>query len=226
MRNTKEVKFQIKATGNSGEFSGRAAVFNNTDHGNDIILPGAFKRFRRTASGKIRVALYHDMERFIGLSDVEQKEDGLHVKGKLDLGLSYATDAHVLMKNGTLDGLSVGFDILEGGAEFRRDDRDNLVRVISAAELWEYSIVPFGMNPEALITDVKDARGIHNVREFELFLRAHGFSRREAKSICAKGFNNLQREASGNDPLSDSAEASNVMLEEIKQAIIEANTGS
>lgn len=190
---TLSVPFEVKAdANNAGKFSGYGAVFNNTDLGNDIILPGAFKEVRKTSDGKVRIALNHNLQTLVGKASFRQDDRGLYLDGEINMDVSYAKDAYHLMKDGTLDGMSVGFNILQGGSDFQEQD-DELVRVISKAELWEVSIVPFGMNPEALIDSVKSE--ISDIRAFESFLHEHGFSRKEAKAIASGGFRAYQRDA-------------------------------
>ena len=175
---------EIKEAKADGSFTGYAAVFNNEDLGADVILPGAFKSAKTTRDGKVRIALYHDLHRLAGKSTFEQDSHGLRVEGQLNLDVSYVKDAYALMKSGELDGLSVGFNILKDGSKWEERD-GRYVRIISAAELWEYSIVPFGMNPEALVDSVK------SIRDFEAQLRGLGYSQREAKALAAGGFKSL-----------------------------------
>lgn len=190
---TLSVPFEVKADASkAGKFSGYGAVFNNTDLGNDIILPGAFKEVRKTSDGKVRIALNHNLRTLVGKASFRQDNHGLYLDGEINMDVSYAKDAYHLMKDGTLDGMSVGFNILKGGADFQEKD-DEVVRVISKAELWEVSIVPFGMNPEALIDSVKSQ--ITDIRAFESFLHENGFSRNEAKAIACGGFGAYQRDA-------------------------------
>jgi len=54
------------------------------------------------------------------------------------------------MKNGALDGLSIGFQTVKA----RSDPKDG-VRHILEADLWEISIVTFPMLPTARIAEVK-----------------------------------------------------------------------
>jgi HK97 family phage prohead protease len=214
---TLSVPFEVKADANKvGKFSGYGAVFNNTDLGNDIILPGAFKEVRKTGDGKLRIALNHNLRTLVGKADFRQDDHGLHIDGQINMDVSYAKDAYHLMKDGTLDGMSVGFNILKGGADFQKKD-DEIVRVISKAELWEVSVVPFGMNPEALVDSVKSE--ISDIRAFESFLHEHGFSRKEAKAIASGGFRAYQRDV-GVSSLKDST--SEMLADNDVQQIIAA----
>ena len=177
---------EIKEARGDGSFTGYAAVFGNVDLGNDVILPGAFYEVKTTRDGKVRIAMNHDLRKLAGTASFEQDERGLRVHGQLALDVSYVRDAYELMKAGVLDGLSVGFDIPPGGAEWEGSG-SSAVRRIKRAVLWEFSLVPFGMNPEALVDTVKAA----SIRDFETQLRGLGYSQREAKALAAGGFKSL-----------------------------------
>jgi HK97 family phage prohead protease len=168
-----------------GGFEGYVSVYGNKDLGGDVILPGAFDDVKTTKDGKLRIALYHDLTKLAAKVDWSQDGHGMHVKGALLMGLSYASDAYLLMKDGILDGMSVGFEIAKGGSKFEKDPGGNgSIRVIQKATLWEGSIVPFGMNPLASLTNVKD---ISSLSEIEGYLRdACGLSRSEAKTLISK----------------------------------------
>lgn len=177
---------EIKAADKDGTFTGYAAVFNNIDLGYDVIEPGAFKSAKTTRDGMLRVAIGHNLDMLAGKSKFTQDEKGLLVEAKLSLGVSYVRDRYELMRDGVLDGLSVGFNILKDGADYQ-ERAGKSVRVIKAAELWEFSIVPFGMNPEALVDSVKAA----TVRDFEAQLRSLGYSQTEAKALASGGYKSL-----------------------------------
>ena len=185
---------EIKAAERDGTFTGYAAVFNNIDLGYDVIEPGAFKSAKTTRDGMLRVAIGHDLNLLAGKSKFTQDERGLLVEAKLSLGVSYVRDRYELMRDGVLDGLSVGFNILKDGADYQ-ERAGKHVRVIKAAELWEFSIVPFGMNPEALVDSVKAA----SIRDFEAQLRGLGYSQTEAKALASGGFRSLGHRDGGAD---------------------------
>ena len=180
---------EIKEAKADGTFTGYAAVFNNVDLGRDVIMPGAFRAMKETRDGKVRIAMNHDLKRLAGKAKCTQDEHGLRVDGQPPLGVSYVQDPSELMKPGVPDGLSVGSDIVPGGATWEERDGD-YVRIIKDAVLWEFSLVPFGMNPEALVETVKAAT---TIRDFEAQLRGLGYSQREAKALAAGGFQSLGR---------------------------------
>jgi HK97 family phage prohead protease len=132
--------------------------------------------------------------------EIREDEHGLWVKGTLILEVEKGREAYALMKAGELDAMSVGFNIASAGAGSRG-------RLIEEADLWEISLVTWGANPEALITSVKS---IATQRDFERFLRDSGFSRKEAVTITAHGF---QPDGEQGEPVSPE------VLDTLKQTI-------
>ncbi|WP_323151439.1 HK97 family phage prohead protease [Pseudomonas glycinae] len=196
-----EVPFELKAVDDAGNFEGYAAVFNNVDLGDDVILPGAFTRVKTTRSGKLKLALYHDLTRLVGLADFTQDDHGLLVKGKVNQAVSYAKDAYELMRAGILDSMSIGFNTLKADFEERAG---RTVRIIKEAELWEASFVPFGMNPEAQVLSVKS-----DIRLFENALRDRmGLSQKEAAAVASLGYPALRR---------DGGSEATAIVEELKE---------
>ena len=212
----KEAALEFKAGAEPGTFTGYGAMFENKDDGNDIIKSGAFTKIRTKSNGKIRIPLYHDMSRVVGEGEVVQDGKGLSVNGKLNMSLSYAQDAYELMKDGTLDAMSVGFTIMDKGAQWADDYS---VRTITKAELWEVSIVPFGMNRKAKIQSVKSAGQIQTIRDFESHLRTLGYSQREAKAIASHGFGALHRDGEGSASHREDDKHASEMLAALKASI-------
>lgn len=186
---TKQVfTFDVKqAPDETGTFAGYGAVFSNLDLGRDIIMPGAFTDSLNAwrAKGKFPKMLWqHNTEHPIGVyTDMKEDGFGLFVRGRLTKGVRLADEANLLMKDGAVDGLSIGYETVD--AEY--DDTLN-VRKLMKLNLMEVSPVSMGMNPEALITSVKAAQSITTIREYENFLRDAGFSHAAAKAIAASGF--------------------------------------
>lgn len=182
-----EVPFEVKAVDEAGNFEGYASVFNNVDLGDDIIIPGAFTKVKTTRAGRLKLALFHDLTRLVGSAEYRQDDHGLFLKGQVNLKVSYARDAYELMKDGTLDSMSIGFNTITVAYEERAG---RSIRVIKEAELWEASIVPFGMNPEAQVTSVKS-----DIRLFESALRERmGLSQKEAAAVASIGYPALHRD--------------------------------
>lgn len=193
------VPMDIKAVSAKGNFAGYASIFGNVDLGGDIIVgPEPFKEIVKTRDGKVIVLYAHDSSGYtpsaglpIGKADVEQDETGLKFEGELLMADPFVKDrVYPHMKAGSLDGMSIGYDVLPGGSEY---DEENRVRVLRSLKLWEISAVVFGMNPEARIEQVKRAGNITTIREYEDLLRdVGGFSNRQAKLLAVGGWDALQ----------------------------------
>lgn len=181
--------FEVKeAPDESGSFAGYGAVFGNVDLGRDVIVQGAFSDSlaKWRAKGKWPKMLWqHDARQPIGVwTDMKEDGYGLFVRGRLTKGVRCADEAYLLMKDGAVDGLSIGYDAIED--EY---DRTTSIRKLTKVNLWEVSPVSIPMNPEASITAVKASDRIKTIREFEDFLRDEGgFSHAAAKAIAAGGF--------------------------------------
>lgn len=197
--------FEFKEGDKIGTFSGFGSIFDNEDLGGDIVVgPEPFKKFKLTKDKKVRVLYQHDAWQPVGKFTPVQTERGLQMPdAELVMEMPAAAIAYAGMKSGLLDGLSVGFNILPKGAEW---DDENKVRRLTKLELWEVSIVTFGMNPLAKITSVKAANGIKTKREFEEFLRESGFPKAFAVQL-AKAWPDDEEERGGIPPDHESAKA-------------------
>lgn len=130
-----------------GHFTGYASLFGVPDLGRDTVAPGAFAASlaRRGAHG-VRMLWQHDPAEPIG-SWLSLGEDarGLRVAGRLNLAVQRAREIDALMREGALDGLSIGFRVVRASPE--RGGRRLL-----AVDLWEVSLVTFPLQPAARVT--------------------------------------------------------------------------
>jgi HK97 family phage prohead protease len=173
---------EIKKLESDGEFEGYASVFNNVDLGYDVVMPGAFKKkdMALTKDGQIRVLYQHNQDQPIGKARIDEDEKGLHFTGRLVLENPVAKTAHAMMKEGILDGMSIGYDAIDS------DFTEGGVRRITKGKLWEISLVTFGMNPKARVEAVKAINEFKTIRELESALRdGDRFSAALAKKIAA-----------------------------------------
>jgi len=135
-------------------FEGYASTFGNIDTDGDVIEPGAYSKSiqERFPANKIKVLWQHDEP--IG-RPLEMREDsrGLHVVGKIS-ETPRGDEAITLARDGVIDTMSVGFMIPAGKSDI--DDRG--VRHIREAKLFEFSLVTFPANEQAVITGVKAMR--------------------------------------------------------------------
>jgi HK97 family phage prohead protease len=187
-----EVKFADDAA--LGTFSGYGAVFGNLDMKGDMIAKGAFtetlKQWRRRKKYP-PMLLQHGG--FMAEDEVpigkwlEMKEDdtGLAVEGRLiNMDTERGRAVYGAMKEGVLEGLSIGFFTKEFTLGTKPDEPR---RTLKKIELVEVSIVTFPANTEARVESVKSTP--RTIREFEAMLRdVAGFSNAAAKAIAAGGF--------------------------------------
>jgi HK97 family phage prohead protease len=166
---TKDFKFDIKELdADTGVFEGYASTFGNTDSDGDVIEAGAFNRTLKAweAKGKpIPVLWQHNPHEPIGITEAATEDSkGLAVRGRLLTGITKAREALEAAKANILGGLSIGFSIPKGATEW---DAEAKVRRIKEVRLWEYSLVTFPANEEAVLTSVKAERFEESVQAFK-----------------------------------------------------------
>ncbi|WP_134497633.1 HK97 family phage prohead protease [Microvirga pakistanensis] len=154
----REVKFlaePLHAVDADGIFEGYASLFGVADLGKDVVMPGAFaESLEKRDAGAVRLLWQHDPATPIGrwLAIAEDRR-GLRVRGKLNLSVERARDIHALMREGAVDGLSIGFRV-----ERARAERPTGLRRLEKLDLWEISVVTFPMLMGARVETVKQGR--------------------------------------------------------------------
>lgn len=188
---------QIKFAGDKPTFTGYASKFGGVDSYGDTILPGAFTKAVAATRGEVKMYFNHGWLRRelpIGKMFVEQDDVGLMVKGvEFTHGLEAAESVIAAVRHGTVDGLSIGFGLAQGGFTKRANGRD----IHEIEYLKEVSIVDFPADSAARIQDVKASLDqCETLQEIETLLReAGGFSRSEATSLVGRIKTMTQREA-------------------------------
>lgn len=180
-----------------GVFEGYGAVFGNVDSYGDVIVKGAFKETLRSWKKQKRLPpmlVQHGgwmMSDSDGLpigkwESMEEDDTGLRVRGRLiNLDTERGKSIYGAMKEGVLDGMSIGYRAKEFELGTKPDEPRRKLKKIDLVEL---SVVTFPANGAARVASVKSADQIGTIREFEEFLRDAGFSRGAAKSIASQGF--------------------------------------
>lgn len=143
VRERGEPAFPIAGT-STLKIAGHASLWGVADLNGDVVAKGAFaESLARTGPAGVRMLHQHEERAVVGAWD-EMVEDGrgLFVRGRIFDWSAEARFAQALSRAGALDGLSIGFRT----AKARRDGR---LRVLSAVELWEVSLVTFPMLPGA-----------------------------------------------------------------------------
>jgi HK97 family phage prohead protease len=145
-------------------------------------VANAFKQAVTDRNNQVVVLYQHSARDPIGKATVNQDRRGLHVRGTLALRDATAAKAHALMESGVLDAMSIGYEILPGGAEYAEG-----VRILTALKLHEVSVVTFGMNELARVDAVKTVSECKQPRELEHLLRDNphfALSSRKAKAAA------------------------------------------
>lgn len=173
----------IKELRETGEFEGYASTFGGEpDSQGDIIAPGAFDESlaEHKQNGTMpKMFWQHDSHEPIGKwLEATEDDKGLFMRGKLNMAVQRAKEAYALLKEGDIDGLSIGYKILE----YSRDAETN-IWTLEKLKLREVSVVSIGANESATIGNVKASRKAHELverlkagdqlseREFETLLK-------------------------------------------------------
>lgn len=182
----------LKSVGADGLFEGYASLFDTEDLGRDVIDRGAFARsLKRRGVAGIKMLFQHDPAQPIGTwTALAEDARGLYARGQLTLDVAKAREVLALMREGALDGLSIGFREVRG----QRDQRSG-VRRLKEIDLWEISVVTFPMQPDARILSVRSAPfagRVPTAREFERWLtRDAGLTRSQARALMRDGLKGL-----------------------------------
>ena len=205
-----EVKFADNGT--PGAFEGYGAVFGNIDAYGDVIQKGAFKDTLKdwNKTKKLPPMLVQhggwmmtDMDALpIGMWDgMSEDETGLYVKGRLiNLDTERGKTIHGAMKEGALDGMSIGYRAKEFSLGTKPDEPR---RTLKKIDLMEVSVVTFPANGKARVSSVKNAGMVKTIRDFEELLRDAGFSAADAKRIASTGFKAAHRDDGDLSELAD-----------------------
>jgi len=148
----KSFPFEAKVDLEKYEFEGYASTFGNEDLVGDIVEKGAFKKTiqERLPKNLIKVLWQHYDP--MGLpKHMEEDSKGLYVVAKVSKTRENQ-DRLQLMKDGVVDRLSIGYDVVK--REVDDSAKDRTVR-LKELKLYEFSPVTFPANEEAVITGVK-----------------------------------------------------------------------
>lgn len=202
-----EFKFAADDVTQTGEFSGYGAVFGNIDSYGDVITEGAFKGTLRDWSKEKKLPpmlLQHggwmmtDTDAIpVGKwTKMEEDQTGLKVEGRLiNLDTDLGKRVYGAMKEGVLDGMSIGYRAKKFTLGTRPDEPR---RKLEAIDLVEVSLVTFPANGKARVQSVKSQfQSLHegDWRDIEAILRTKDLSRADAVKAVS-GFKEwLRRDA-------------------------------
>ena len=153
-----------------GEFEGYASLFGVPDGAGDVVAHGAFAAtLRRRPPDKVRMLYQHSALEPLGVwQTIHEDARGLYVRGRLVLDVVRAREVRSLIREGALNGLSIGFRTVRA----TRDAKTGL-RTLTEIELWEISVVTFPLLADSKVTVVggKSAPLANSIRKAALDLR-------------------------------------------------------
>ena len=210
---TRAFPLEIKALDDKtpGTFTGYASVFNVRDSYNEVVVPGAFadSLAKHKREGTFPLMLWqHDPWEVIGKwDDLSDDGKGLYGEGRLLLDLQRAKEAHILLREEAIQGLSIGYREVD-----IEPAKDGEPRKLIKLDLLEVSIVSFAANRRARVEEVKMSEQMTDfakrlrdgdpppIKEFEDILREAGVPRALAKQIASVGYAKAIRcEAEGDE---------------------------
>lgn len=185
--------YEIKALADTGEFEGYGSTFGGEpDSYGDIIAAGAYSDSlaKHKSNGTMpKLFWQHDSHEPIGRwLEASEDDHGLLMKGRLNMGVQRGREAYELLKSGDIDGLSIGYRIVEYS---RNEDDDTWT--LEKLDLIEVSVVSVPANEHATVASVKAERRTQEIvdklkagdrlteREFEHLVKGLGLSNSEAE---------------------------------------------
>lgn len=134
-------------------FEGYASVFNTPidAHVPTIIERGAFTRTLMENRERIKILWQHNVDEPIGRPlELREDERGLFLRAQLS-ATERGQEAAELLRDGVMTEMSIGFDVVNF---YMAPSGADVFRHITELRLWEVSLVTFGANPQARITQV------------------------------------------------------------------------
>lgn len=196
--------FELKAAKEDGTFEGLASPFGELDQGGDIVMKGAFSETLAEYEAKGRrvpMLWQHNPREPIGMyPTLKETDTGLEVVGQCNMEVQQGREAHALMKQGALSGLSIGY-----AADKYTIDNETGIRTLVKLKLYEISPVTFPMADSARVSVVKSLEEAGNLSDCERILRDAGFDKQTATAFTAR----VKAIATRSDSASDNAASIN-----------------
>jgi hypothetical protein len=142
---------RVSVTGD-GAVEGYASLFGEVDQARDMVMPGAFTQtLQNRGLRRIPMLFQHDPAEPVGIW-LELREDwrGLWARGRLIPEVARGRELLALVREGAIDGLSIGYRTVRG-----RIDPKTRIRRLYQVDLWEVSIVTFPLLTGARVHAVK-----------------------------------------------------------------------
>lgn len=133
----------------SRKISGYAAIFNNKDKADDILLKGCFSKSieergpQSTANDKIILLWQHDQREPLGrITELKEDDRGLYFEAVID-DFELGDRAIKQLESGTLNQFSIGYNYVWENVEY---DSVKDAYIVKEVKLHEISVVSIGCN--------------------------------------------------------------------------------
>ena len=166
----------LKFNDDSYQFEGYASVFGGVDSYGDTIEKGAYSKTLSDRERPIRMRWNHFGDIIGKWVEIYEDEKGLYVVGELTKGHSVAENVYASLKHGAIDGMSIGYWVVDG------KDNQHGGQNIKEIELIEISVVEEPADLNATVSGVKNFKSL---KEYEKALRDVGFSQSQAKMFVS-----------------------------------------
>jgi len=187
---------ELKFAQSGSTFEGYASTFGGIDSYDDTILPGAYKSVIEAIKvGSARAPKmfvnHRSFELPVGRWDhLEEDSKGLIIRGEFTPGMSKAEEVKASLKHGTVDGLSIGYSLKDGDAEYVESNGSKIRVIKNISSLPEVSVVTFPADDSARVdlASVKSTlESIEDFKTLEDFLReVGGFSKSLATATVSR----------------------------------------
>jgi HK97 family phage prohead protease len=159
----KSFSFKVEGVDEKGTIRGYASTFGNVDLGMDVVDKGAFRQSIKSGT-KWPILKQHDPDQLLGFNVRGEEDDhGLYVEGKLNLDVQAAREQYSLAKQALELGANFGLSIGYMPIKAEPDRKNPIIRRLKEIKLFEYSLVTFPMNEEAMITAAKSLVGVDRI---------------------------------------------------------------
>lgn len=172
-----------------GVIKGYASTFGNVDLGQDVVKKGAFTKTLKEQNGGKGIVILKDHDPYspIGYNrKASEDNSGLAVEGVLNLAIQDAKERWALIKQAiemeTNMGLSIGYQTVK----YAIDKANGMIRELQELKLFEYSVVVFPMNVEAMVTAAKSLGQLERVHYILKTLEEQGISKSDFEQALLK----------------------------------------
>ena len=131
---------EIKSASEEGNFEGVLSTYGNIDAAGDVCEPGCFDKTVAEDGPRRPFLWQHDQSEPIGHLEITDTQSALMVKGKINLDTQRGREGWSLLKNGDINGLSIGYITRDYSYD------ENGVRHLLDVQLLEGSLVSVPCN--------------------------------------------------------------------------------